>query len=413
MARVWAGVDAGKAHHHCVVIDGDGRKLLSRRVANDEPELLVLISDVTALAGEVTWAVDLPDGGAALLIGLLVDAGQELLYIPGRAVNRAAGSYRGEGKTDARDAAIIADQARMRRDLQPLRPGDELTAELKLLTARRADLVADRTRAISRLRELLTSIFPALERALDLTTAGPLVLLTGFQTPAAVRQAGPEALESWLRERKVRNAGKIAAAAVSAAARQHAVLPAEKLTAQLIAALATEVMNLNGRVRDLDKLIEDRFHRHELSRVIESMPGIGPLLGAEFLAATGGDMSWFGTADRLAGFAGLAPAPRDSGRIRGNLHRPRRYHRGLNRVFYYSAMISIRTCPESKHFYDRKRAEGKKHIQAVLALARRRVNVLWALLRDNRTYQPRTARSHEPRQPAPARHDPHRAAPAA
>ena len=117
------------------------------------------------------------------------------------------------------------------------------------------------------------------------------------------------------------------------------------------------------------------------------MPGIGSLLGAEFLAATGGDMSFFGTASRLAGFAGLAPAPRDSGRISGNLHRPRRYHRGLNRVFYYSAMISITTCEESRRFYDRKRSEGKKHTQAVLALARRRVDVVWALIRDNRTYE--------------------------
>jgi transposase len=358
-----------------------------RRVANDEPELLSLIGDVTAL-GEATWAIDLPDGGAALLIGLLLDAGQELLYIPGRAVNRAAGAYRGEGKTDARDAAVIADQARMRRDLQPLRPGDELTAELKLLTARRADLVADRTRLINRLRGLLTSIFPALERALgDLTAAGPLTLLTGYQTPAAIREAGQESLEAWLRERKVRTAGKLAAAAADAAARQHAVLPAEKLTAQMAAAIAGEVMALNAQIRETDKLIEDRFHRHALAPVIESMPGIGVLLGAEFLAATGGDMSFFGTADRLAGFAGLAPAPRDSGRVRGNLHRPKRYNRSLNRVFYYSAMISIATCEESSRFYERKRAEGKKHTQAVLALARRRVNVLWALIRDNRTYQ--------------------------
>jgi transposase len=98
-------------------------------------------------------------------------------------------------------------------------------------------------------------------------------------------------------------------------------------------------------------------------------------------------MSVFGTPDRLAVFAGLAPVPRDSGRISGNRHRPERYHRGLNRVFYYSAMISIATCPESRRFYDRKRTEGKRHTQAVLALARRRVNVLWALLRDNRPYQ--------------------------
>ncbi len=72
------------------------------------------------------------------------------------------------------------------------------------------------------------------------------------------------------------------------------------------------------------------------------------MLGAEFLAATGGDMAAFGSADRLAGFAGLAPAPRDSGRVSGNLRRPRRYHRGLLRAFYFSAMASLRSCPVSE-----------------------------------------------------------------
>jgi transposase len=388
MAQVWAGVDAGKTHHHCVVIDAEGRRLLSRRVANDEPELVALIADVTGLADTVTWAVDVPDGGAALLIGLLVHRGQELLYIPGRAVNRAADGYRGEGKTDARDAYIIADQARMRRDLAPLRPGDEITTELKILTGRRADLVADRTRAVNRLRGLLTSIFPALERALEnLTATGPLVLLTGYQIPAAIREAGAADVQTWLAGRKVRNPGKLAALAATAAARQHTAVPGEQLTASLIATLAQEVMALNEQIKQTGKLIEDRFHRHELAAVIESLPGIGPLLGAEFLAATGGNMDFFATPDRLAGFAGLAPAPRDSGRIRGNLHRPGQYHRGLNRVFYYSAMISLASCPESRRFYHRKRAEGKRHTQAVLALARRRVNVLWAMLRDNRPYQ--------------------------
>lgn len=388
MAQVWVGIDVGKTHHHCVVIDSGGRRLLSRRIANDEPELLGLIGDVTALGDQVTWAADLPDGGAALLIGLLLAHDQHLLYIPGRAVNRAAAGYRGEGKTDVRDAAIIADQARVRRDLSPLRPGDEITVELKILTARRADLVADRTRAINRLRELLTSIFPGLERALDLTNTGPLVLLTGYQTPAALRRIGAARLETWLRNRRVRGAGKIAAAVVEAAHRQHTALPGETLSATMAATLAKEAMALNEQVSEVDKLIEGRFQQHKLAAVITSLPGIGTLLGAEFLAATGGDMTFFGTPDRLAGFAGLAPAPWDSGRIRGNLHRPRRYHRGLNRVFYYSAQISIACCPESRRFYDRKRAEGKHHIQAVLALARRRVNVLWALLRDVRQYQP-------------------------
>lgn len=97
-------------------------------------------------------------------------------------------------------------------------------------------------------------------------------------------------------------------------------------------------------------------------------------------------MTRFASADRLASFAGLAPAPRDSGAVSGNLHRPKRYRRGLQRVFYTSALISIRSCEQSRRFYERKRAEGKRHTQAVLALARRRVNVLWALIRDGQCF---------------------------
>jgi Transposase len=74
--QLWAGVDAGKAEHHCVVIDADGKRVLSRRVANDEATLGELISTVTTLAdgGELTWAIDLTGGGAALLIALLLEA---------------------------------------------------------------------------------------------------------------------------------------------------------------------------------------------------------------------------------------------------------------------------------------------------------------------------------------------------
>jgi transposase len=117
------------------------------------------------------------------------------------------------------------------------------------------------------------------------------------------------------------------------------------------------------------------------------MVGIGTLLGAELVAATGGSLDSFASADHLAGYAGLAPAPRDSGRRTGNLHRPKRYNRQLQRVFYTSALISIQRSPSSRAYYERKRAEGKRHTQAVLALARRRVNVLWAMVRDGHCYQ--------------------------
>jgi hypothetical protein len=92
LVQLWAGIDAGKAHHHCVVIDADGKRLLSQRIPNDEPALLELIAKVLKVAAgdEVVWATDLNHGGPALLIALLVGHGQDILYIPGRTVNHAS-----------------------------------------------------------------------------------------------------------------------------------------------------------------------------------------------------------------------------------------------------------------------------------------------------------------------------------
>ncbi len=387
-----AGIDAGKTHHHCVVIDAAGKRLLSRRVAGDEAPLLELIGEMTALAGqlggELTWAVDLNSGGAALLIAVLVDHDQRLLYIPGRTVHYAAGMYRADGKTDAKDAAVIADQARMRHDLHVVHAGDPVSVELRILTGRRADLAADRTRTINRLRAQLLDYFPALERAFDYSAStAALVLLTGYQTPAALRRIGANRVETWLRNRKVRNPGTVAQTALEAANAQHTTVTGQDLAAAMVARLAKGVMALDEEISEIDTLIVSRFRQHTHAEVILSLPGFGIQLAAEFLAYTGGDMTAFGSADRLAGVAGLAPVPRDSGRVSGNLHRPRRYSRRLLRVFYLSAMVSIRCCPASRTYYDRKQAEGKRHTQAVLALARRRLNVLSALLRDGTTYQ--------------------------
>ncbi|CAH0242936.1 IS110 family transposase [Arthrobacter sp. LAR12-1-1.1] len=87
--HLWAGIDAGKAHHHCVVIDADGNRLLSQKIPNDEPALLELIASVLKLGDgdEVVWATDLNHGGPALLIAILVAHGQNILYIPGRIVH--------------------------------------------------------------------------------------------------------------------------------------------------------------------------------------------------------------------------------------------------------------------------------------------------------------------------------------
>jgi transposase len=385
----WVGIDAGKGHHHVVLIDGNGRPLLSRRVVNDELELTALIDVIRDRVRDLTWAIDLADGAGALMIALLLHRDQPVFHLPGIAVNRAAAGYRGEGKTDAKDAAIIADQARMRGDLRQLQLLDDDVVRLRLLTAYRADLAADRTRSINRLRGLLVGIFPALERVLDFTNQGPLILIGGFQTPTAIRRLGQARLARWLEKRRVRGAARLAAAAAEAANRQTVEISGEATAASVIARLAQTILELDRQLAVIDREAAAIFHAQADAAIITSLTGIGDVLGAELLAAIGGSLDGFASADHLAGYAGLAPTPRDSGHRTGNLHRPQRYNRQLQRVFYTSAMISIQRSPASKAFYDGKRAQGKRHTQAVIALARRRVNVLWAMLRDHQPYQER------------------------
>ncbi|WP_404198482.1 IS110 family transposase [Streptomyces tauricus] len=107
--------------------------------------MLKLISEVLELSGSeaVTWAIDLNAGGTALMSALLTDHEQKVLYSPGRTVHHASGSYRGDGRTDAKDALVIADQARMRWALQAVHRGDDVPVDLPFLTSRRLHSAAD------------------------------------------------------------------------------------------------------------------------------------------------------------------------------------------------------------------------------------------------------------------------------
>lgn len=394
--RLWVGIDVGKGHHWAVAINDMGELVFSRRLPNDEVEILQLIAAACDAAEHVRWAVDLRGKTATLLLVLLAAHGQQVIYVPGRSVNRAAEGYRGEGKTDAKDALIIADMARIRRDFTTITIPAEQICTLRLLTANRRDLIADRVRLVNRMRDLLCGISPALERAFDYARSkGAVILLTHYQTPSALRRTGVKRLTTWLERRKVRSPQKLAERAVEAADKQHTALPGEARAAALLGELSCQLLALDERIAANDREIRETFRDDERAEIIESLPGMGPILGAEFVAIAG-DLSSYRDAGRLASHAGLAPVPRDSGRRTGNLHRPKRYDRRLRWVFYLSAQSAMQYPGPSRDFYLRKRAEGLRHVQAVLALARRRVDVLWAMLRDHRLYTiaPQAAHAH-------------------
>ena len=178
--------------------------------------------------------------------------------------------------------ASIADQARMRSDLNELKAAEQELAELQLLLARRRDLIIDQGRAITRLREVLLSLFPALERALDLNSKGPLILLTHYQTPPQLRRAGHKRVAAYLRNRGVKGSASVAHKALAAAHSQSVTLPGQEVASRIVAELAAEVLSLKERIESIDEEIGQRFFARPEARMLTSLPGMGPILGQSF-----------------------------------------------------------------------------------------------------------------------------------
>jgi transposase len=165
---------------------------------------------------------------------------------------------------------------------------------------------------------------------------------------------------------------------------QTVTLPAEEAVGRVIAELARELDRIHDRRDALAGKIEEVFLAHALGRLLVSLPGIGPRAGARILAEIG-DGSRFANGSRLASYAGLAPVTRQSGRSLNGDTKSRRGNHRLKNAMFLAAFASLRS-PESKAFYDRKRLEGDRHNAALICLARRRCNVILAVLRTGEHY---------------------------
>jgi len=384
--RVAIGIDVAKEVHWVSAVDDQGEIRIDRKLDNTPAAIAALIAELKTLEGEITIGLDVVGGIAGLAEAMLAAAGLRLVHVPGLAVNRARqGTRGGESKSDPRDARVIADQVRMRRDLRVIEAESELDLDMRLLVGRRRDLVDEQTRRIGRLRDLLVSIFPSLERAFDYTTKGPLWLVSKYVTPAELRQAGRARIIRHLQHAgSLRNIEVLVDRALDAARGQTISVPGERMSATLIRELAVEALSIRKRIAELDKELETLVARHPDSALIRSLPGMGAVLTAELIAEAG-NLQRFRSADALAAAAGLAPVLRQSGKVRF-LKRPTGGNKTLKRVFYQSAFCSLHTA-DSRTFYDRKRREGKRHHQALIALARRRINVLWAMLQNRQPFQ--------------------------
>jgi len=391
---VFCGLDVGKETHHATALTPDGERIFDAPMPQGEAELRELF---TALSehGLALVIVDQPNTIGALPVAVARETGCEVAYLPGLAMRRMADLHPGAAKTDARDAYVIADTGRvMPHALRPVDVGEEALAELTVLVGFDDDLAAEATRLTNRVRGLLTQVHPALERVLGprVGQKATLALLAKFGGPVGLKQAGKRRLLTAARKANPRGAEDLVEAIWTALGEQSVVVPGTKAADQVLPKLAASLTDTLDQRAEIAAQVEEVLDAHPLAGVLTSMPGVGVRTAARILLEVG-DGSNFPTSGHLAAYAGLAPVTRRSGTsIKGEFP-ARSGNKHLKRAFFLSAFAALRADPISRAYYDKKRAEGKKHNAALICLARRRCDVLHAMLRNGSFYEPRQPQS--------------------
>lgn len=187
-------------HRYAVALGRNGKRLYNKALPNDETKLRALIAELK-VRGRLLFLVDQPATIGALPVAVARDEGVRVAYLQRLAMRRIADLHPGESKTDACDAAIIADAASsMPHTLRSLRLADEPLAELTMLCGFDDDLAAQITQTSNRIRSLLSQIHPALERVFGPRLDHPAVLdlLERYPSQAALAATSEKTLANRL-----------------------------------------------------------------------------------------------------------------------------------------------------------------------------------------------------------------------
>ena len=375
--------DVGKSSHRACAVDASGEVLFNREVANRPADIDRALAEAGAGARVV---VDQKRNIGALVVARARAAGNPVSYLPGIAMKKARDMFPVTAKTDAIDAEVIARTAAgMPWTLREVAEETPAAASLRMLAAQRDFAVGSRTRAVNRLRAVLLEADPAFESAVDPSSRWQLAVLAELGGPFGIRAAGLRRFRS-VAERAggARRAAsdRLWAAAAASASSGRPELAAES---ELVCSLAARAAADSAEAARLDALISDSLAGDEAYEALLTVPGVGPKTAAALVTLV--DVSMFRSHDELAAYAGLAPCNRQSGTSLNSSSPSRSGNRTLKNLLIYSCTSLVGTDNRFGRYYDSCRARGMRHNKALKAVARKRLKVIYAIMRDGTPYR--------------------------
>jgi transposase len=394
---IYLGIDWAEDHHDLCLLDDAGERLAAARVP-DGVEGLRRLHELVALHAEnadvIVVGIETDRG---LLVQGLVASGYTVYAINPYAVSRYRDRHTTSGgKSDRGDAKILADLVRTDRHNHRQIAGDSDLAEaVKVLARAHQNLLWARQRHINQLRSALREFYPAMLEAFgtDLASRDALVVLGLAPTPQeGLRLTRARIRTALARAGRQRNVDATAIAIHTALASQQLLPPARLSAAYGLTVRASVALlrQFNVEIDELEAELVASFEGHPDAEILCSLPGLGSVLGARVLAEFGDDPTRYKDARSRRCYAGTAPITRASGTRTVVLARTARNKR-MAQACYLWAFSALRPSPGARGFYDRQRAKGKTHHQALRALANRLVGVLHGCLIRGQRYDEQVA----------------------
>jgi transposase len=390
------GIDWSERYHDVAIVDEQARVLGRARVDDDASgfgQLLELLAEHAD--GEPTSVEVAIESDKGLFVAALVAAGFTVVPINPRAAARYRERYgQAGGKSDPGDAVMLANILRTDRHVhRPLSSDSELARAVKACARQHQEAIWARQQTMNRLRSLLREYYPqALQAFPNLTHRAAAVVLRDAPTPQAASRLTARRVVRLLKQAGRRNdAGlpeKIITTLCEPALRQPT--PVEHALGIAAAGLIDTITAMSNAITALEAELAAVFNEHAQARVITSLPGLGPILGARVLGELGDDPQRFTDSAGLRSFAGTAPITRASGRSRVVSAR-RICNRRLGDACHWWAFAAITKSPGARAHYDRRKAAGDTHNAALRNLANKLLAKLWHCLQNNTPYDETSA----------------------
>jgi transposase len=289
-------------------------------------------------------------------------------------------------KTDRKDPKVIADIIELGHALTVVIP-EGPAADLRRLTQGRERTIESRTRLFNQLQSLLVISFPEfLQVMTDVKTASAQHLLRHYPTAEEIVALGEASLVTLLRKvsrgklREDRARALFEAASESVGVREgrSSMLLEIRLMLETIASYDRFIDGLEAEmVRHLEQI--------PYSRIILSLKGIGPVTAAGLIGEVG-DFTKFNTISEVMKLAGLDLYEVSSGRHRGKLRISKRGRPLIRKLLYLAALSTIRKGGVMHEWYQRALGRGMMKTKALVAVSRKLLGIIFALVRDHSVY---------------------------